>query len=248
MLRRNVIVIGATSAIATQYLYRRGALLGRVALCGRNVEALEVLRLDLVARVPGLIAEIFHADMTNMLEAEIVFEKLGKFIGKVDEIVVAPGLLVDQSIAANDMSKATDILMVNSVGPTIWCMMASNLLARQGSGVLCVVSSVAGVRGRASNYLYGSAKAQLSVLVEGLQCRFAGTKVKVIDFRPGMVSTPMTAGMKQGVLMASAKKVGCDMAKAIDHSNGVVYSPGFWRPIMLVIRHLPFAIFSKLKI
>ena len=143
--------------------------------------------------------------------------------------------------------KAFELISVNSASVTAWTLLAANTLEAQRSGCLVVITSVAGLRGRASNYIYGSSKAQLIVLCEGLRCRLASSGVRVVDFRPGLVETPMTAGMKGGLMMASAKRVGAELAWAAEAGDGVVYSPKAWRGIMFVICHIPFAIFKKMK-
>jgi short-subunit dehydrogenase len=116
-------------------------------------------------------------------------------------------------------------------------------------GTIAVITSVAGVRGRASNFVYGSAKALVSTLLAGLRHRLAATGVRVIDIRPGFVDTPMTAGFRKGgPLWATPDRVARDIVAAVERGAGVVYTPWFWRWIMLVIRHVPESIFVRTKL
>lgn len=113
---------------------------------------------------------------------------------------------------------------------------------------IAVISSVAGDRGRQSNYVYGSAKALVSAFASGMRQRLSKQGVHVITIKPGFVSTPMTAHLKQGALWAQPEQVAKDITRAIDQGQRVVYTPGFWRWIMLIIKHIPEFVFVKLKL
>jgi len=131
------------------------------------------------------------------------------------------------------------------------CALVLRVAARfeaRGSGAIAVITSVAGVRGRASNFVYGAAKAMVSRLLEGLRHRLHARGVAVIDIRPGFVDTPMTASFRKGALWASPRRVARDIVVAVDRRAGVVYTPWFWRWIMMVIRHLPEFIFVRTKL
>jgi short-subunit dehydrogenase len=137
---------------------------------------------------------------------------------------------------------------VNGTATAALALRAAARLEAQGHGTLAVITSVAGVRGRASNYVYGAAKAMVSTLLSGLRQRLHGRGVRVVDVRPGFVDTPMTAAFRKGALWAQPDKVARDIVSAVDRGAGVVYTPGFWRWIMLVIRHIPEFVFVRIKL
>ena len=126
--------------------------------------------------------------------------------------------------------------------------LAAEQFEAQGRGAIAVISSVAGDRGRQSNYVYGSAKALVSAFASGLRQRLAKCGVAVVTIKPGFVDTPMTASFKKGALWASPQKVAGDIVQGIDKGRAVVYTPGFWRAIMFVITHIPERIFVKLSL
>ncbi|WP_250523076.1 MULTISPECIES: SDR family NAD(P)-dependent oxidoreductase, partial [unclassified Caballeronia] len=122
----------------------------------------------------------------------------------------------------------------------------ANRLEAQRHGTLAVISSVAGDRGRPSNYLYGSAKAALQAFLEGLRARLFKVGVHVVDIKPGFVATPMTAGLPlPGPLVATPEKVAKDIVRGIDRKKDVLYTPWFWWGIMLIIRNVPRFVFKR---
>ena len=137
---------------------------------------------------------------------------------------------------------------INTLGTLSLLTHASNLFANQGFGTLCVISSVAGDRGRQSNYVYGAAKGAVSIFLEGLRNRLYSKGVQVLTVKPGFVDTPMTAAFTKGRLWAKPEKVAKGIYKAVIHKKDVVYLPWFWSPIMLGIRWIPEAIFKRLRL
>jgi len=166
----------------------------------------------------------------------------------LDVVLIAHGTLPDQSACEADIATALAEIELNAVATTSIALHAANHLEALGGGTLAVITSVAGVRGRASNYVYGSAKAQVSALLSGLRQRLAKKGVAVVDIRPGFVDTPMTASFPKGALWAQPAKVARDIVRAIDRGTPVAYTPWFWRWIMLVIRHIPQSVFNRIKL
>ncbi|HXC65533.1 MAG TPA: SDR family NAD(P)-dependent oxidoreductase, partial [bacterium] len=123
-----------------------------------------------------------------------------------------------------------------------------NRFEAQGRGCLAVISSVAGDRGRQSNYVYGTAKATVTAFLSGLRNRLFRSGVQVLTIKPGMVDTPMTAALKKGPLFASADTVAAGIVRAVDKRRDVVYVPGYWRLVMGVIKALPEGVFKRLKL
>ncbi len=163
--------------------------------------------------------------------------------------IIAYGILGDQEAAQADVERLEQGLRTNFLSAAVWSELVAGALAKAGRGTLVAIASVAGDRGRRSNYAYGAAKAGLSVFLEGLAHRFAGTAVTVIAIKPGFVDTPMTAHLpKGGPLWATPDKVAEDIESAIRRRRTVVYTPWFWWGVMAIIRNLPRPIFDRMKI
>jgi NAD(P)-dependent dehydrogenase (short-subunit alcohol dehydrogenase family) len=157
--------------------------------------------------------------------------------------------LGDQRLAERDAAEAKRIMLTNYVSAALWCLAAAELLERQRGGMLVVVGSVAGDRGRQSNYMYGSAKAGLAALVQGLAHRLHPSGARAVLVKPGFVITPMTAGLKRGgALWASPQRVAAVVREAAQGAATVVYAPWFWRWIMAVIRAAPAPLLHRTKL
>ncbi len=167
--------------------------------------------------------------------------------GKIDAILLFYGFLGEQTQAERSIEDLRKIIDVNFSSAAAWCVAAAGLLEKQDHGVLIAASSVAGDRGRKSNYIYGAAKAGLTVLVEGIAHRLARTKARAVAVKLGFVDTPMTAHItKGGPLWAKPSDVARRLKQIAEHPDKpIVYVPAFWRPIMFVIRNIPTAIFHR---
>ena len=141
------------------------------------------------------------------------------------------------------------MLRTNLTSAAAWCLGTASILEAQGYGALLVIGSVAGDRGRASNYIYGATKAGLGVLVQGIAHRLAKSCARAVLIKPGFVDTPMTEGIpNKGLLWAKPEAVGQVIARAVEEGGPIVYAPSFWRGIMTVVRFLPNVIFSRLNL
>lgn len=245
--RQNIIVLGATSAMAEAACRLWAGQGARILLAGRNAVRLEEIAGDL--RVRGGQAETHVADLAAA-EAAKSFGEMADRLGGVDVVLLAYGVLGDQAKAEADYKEALDIIAANFSSAAAWCLEAANVLERQGHGKLIVIGSVAGDRGRASNYVYGAAKGGLAVLVQGIAHRLARSGAAAVLIKPGFVDTPMTAHIAaKGLLWAKPDSVGRTIARAAERSSSpIVYAPGFWRLIMAVIRATPSPIFHKTKL
>jgi decaprenylphospho-beta-D-erythro-pentofuranosid-2-ulose 2-reductase len=164
-------------------------------------------------------------------------------------VVCAVGLLGDQAISERDAASARLVMDTNYVAPVLLLGEIANRMEQRGSGVIVGISSVAGERGRASNYVYGSAKAGFTAFLSGLRARLARRGVRVITVKPGFVATRMTAGMKlPPILTAKPKDVADGISKAIRRHRDVVYVRGIWMVIMALIRALPEPLAKRLHI
>ncbi|AJA59565.1 MULTISPECIES: SDR family oxidoreductase [Bradyrhizobium] len=242
--RKSAIVLGGSSDIG-RAAARSFAKAGfDVALAGRDVAALEPDAADLRARY-NVEVGLHKFDVLDTASFE-------GFVGALpalpDVVISIVGLLGVQQNAESDLAHATTIMRSNYEGPSlILGLFAEKFLAR-GSGTLVGVSSVAGDRGRASNYVYGSAKAGFSAFLSGLRARASRGGVHVVTVKPGFVRTKMTEGMKLiGPLTVEAPVVGDAIFNAVEKKTDVVYVSGKWRLVMLIIKTLPEAVFKKLK-
>lgn len=244
----NVLIIGATSAIATA-VARACALRGdRLYLMARSTPRLDASAADL--RVRGA-AEVhtapFDAQDMGAIDAQIAtaFETLGK----VDLALVAHGTLPSQSQCEDDTQALLEAIQINGTATVALLNRIASHLASQGSGTLAAITSVAGDRGRKSNHAYGAAKAMVSVFLQGLRNRLFASGVQVLDVRPGFVDTPMTAGFdKSGPLWAQPSTIAADLLRAVDRGSHTLYTPWFWAWIMRIIRGIPEFLFKRLNL
>jgi len=169
-------------------------------------------------------------------------------LGGLDVALIAHGTLPDQALCQLNVSETLDAIQVNFTGTVALLTLLANYFEAQRSGCIAVITSVAGDRGRQSNYVYGAAKGGVDRFLEGLRNRLFRSGVAVVTIKPGFVDTPMTAGMKKSLLFASARRVGLGIHRAIGRRRSVVYIPWFWRPIMAVIKCLPEDIFKRLQL
>jgi len=157
-------------------------------------------------------------------------------------------VLPDQARCQSNPDDALAAIDVNFTSAVALLTPLANRFETARAGCIAVISSVAGDRGRQSNYVYGCAKGGLDRFLEGLRNRLFRSGVAVITLKPGFVDTPMTAGMRQGPLFASARRAGRAVHRAIERRRDVAYIPWFWRPIMAIIRALPEPVFKRLRL
>ena len=244
---KRVLVLGATSAIAQavgRLLAARGASL---YLVGRNAERLEAVAQDLATRGAAKV-ERDVVDLDDAAGHAALVARADAALGGLDAALLAHGVLGDQAALQRDAAAARAHLVTNFVGPVSLLTELANLLAPRRAGTLVVLSSVAGDRGRQSNYVYGASKAGLSAYLSGLRNRLAPAGVTVLTVKPGMVDTPMTAGMKKGPLFSTPERVARDIVRAADRRRDVLYTPWYWAWVMRIIRAIPEGIFKRLKL
>jgi decaprenylphospho-beta-D-erythro-pentofuranosid-2-ulose 2-reductase len=244
---QRILIIGANSSMAeaaARLWAKRG---DRLFLLGRSDERLGALSADLTVRGAQMAGHgVFDANALDH-HAEAL-EKAVHALGGLDVVLIAHGTLSEQDRAKVDVAYALHELTTNAISVVSLCSILANALEAQGHGTLAVISSVAGERGRQSNYLYGSAKALVTAFTQGLRNRLYSKGVHVVTLKPGFVATAMTAHLPQGPLFASADKAGACIVAAIDKKKDVAYVPGFWALIMFVIRAIPENLFKKLKL
>jgi short-subunit dehydrogenase len=169
-------------------------------------------------------------------------------LGGIDMALIAHGVLGDQDNAQADFTVAAAILHTNFLSAVSLITWLANYFEVRKRGTLAVISSVAGDRGRKSNYVYGASKGALNIFLDGVRNRIDRSGVHVLTIRPGFVATPMTAHLPKGPLFASPTKIAQGIIKAVKGRKDVVYVPAFWAPIMLIIRSIPQSIFKKMNL
>jgi decaprenylphospho-beta-D-erythro-pentofuranosid-2-ulose 2-reductase len=244
----NVVIFGATSAIAQSVARLYAPAGARFFLVARNEERLATVAADLRAR-GAVLADSASADLADLSDHAHLIARAKSALGTFDRVLIAHGTLSHQpACEANVEAMARDI-GINFLSAASLLSHVANVLEMQRGGSIAVIGSVAGDRGRQSNYVYGSAKAGLGVFVQGLRHRMARHGVNVTLVKPGFVDTPMTAGLaKGGPLWASPEKVARDIKRAMDRGAAMIYTPWFWRWIMLIIRLVPDAIFRRTRL
>lgn len=239
-----VLVVGATSAIAEAAARRFAADGDSLFLVARDADKLAAVADDL--RVRGAREVGTHVMDADDLDAHAgMLDAAEAALGHIDTALIAYGTLPDQARCQDDVEAALAAWHTNAASVMALATRLANRLERRGTGTIAVLSSVAGDRGRQSNYVYGSAKAALSTFLEGLRHRLHASGVRVLTIKPGMVDTPMTAAFDKGPLWASPERVGRDIHKAVRRGTEVLYTPFFWRWIMLVITLLPRPLFKR---
>ena len=242
-----VLIIGATSAIASETARAYAERGARLFLTGRNAAKLASVADDL--RVRGAV-EVQSAvlDVGQIPQQAQVIDSAIAALGGLDVALVAHGTLPVQSVCETEVDKTVDALHVNFTATVALLTVLANYFQAERRGSIAVITSVAGDRGRRSNYVYGAAKGGVERFLQGLRNRLHPSGVSVVTIKPGFVDTPMTAAVKKSPLFASARRVGRGIHRAIEHRRDVVYIPWFWRPVMMVIRGLPERLFKRLHL
>lgn len=244
---RRVLIVGAASAIATAAARILAARGDALFLVGRNAEVLEALAMDLKVRGAAQVGTQV-LDANDLAGHEPMLDRAQALLGGLDTVLIAYGTLSDQQACEASAELTVRELTNNAVSVAALLTPLAARFEAQRNGAIAVISSVAGDRGRQSNYVYGSAKALVSAFTSGLRQRLAKAGVAVITIKPGFVDTPMTAAFSKGALWAKPHQVGAGIVRALDRHSNVVYLPGFWRLIMLVIRSIPERVFVRLKL
>jgi len=243
----NILLVGATSAIAQALAHEFAARGATLVLWGRSPERLQTLGADLRIRWGGRVeTETVDVNACEFHSAE--FNRAVMAVDGLDAAVICHGSLSNQEECERDFSKTEEQLRTNCLSVISLLTLSANYFQKRRKGTIVAISSVAGDRGRQSNYVYGTAKAALNVFLQGMRNRLYLSGVKVITVKPGFVATPMTGHLKKGVLFASPRRVGQDILRAIERGRPVVYTPWFWRYIMLIIKLIPETFFQRLKL
>jgi short-subunit dehydrogenase len=246
-MSQRVLIIGATSAIAHAVARRCAARGARLFLIARRAEALDANAADLRVRGAAQV-ETALLDANDTARHAAVLDRAFSAFGGFDAALVAHGTLPDQARCERSVEAALESFDTNARSVIALLTELANRFEAQGGGAIGVISSPAGDRGRASNYVYGAAKAAVSNFASGLRHRLFTKGVRVLTIEPGFVDTPMTAAFDKGALWASPDRVAVDIERALARGFGVVYTPWFWRWIMLLIKHVPERVFVRTRL
>jgi short-subunit dehydrogenase len=243
-----IVVVGATSRIA-EHCCRLWANAGscEFVLVGRNASYLDRIADDL--RVRG--AAVRTEAMVDFTDALAVGEAVARWAadGAIDIAMIAHGVLPEQTACQSDLALTRATIAVNALSPALFAEAFATAMTAAGKGTIAMLGSVAGDRGKRSNYTYGAAKGLVERYAEGLQHRFARGPLKVVLIKPGPTDTPMSARYKEGGRrVAPVDAVAADIVEAVKKGRPVTYSPSYWRPVMFVIRALPNFVFNRLNI
>jgi short-subunit dehydrogenase len=246
-MARRVLILGATSAIAQEtakLLARDGDRLFLVAL---ETERLEFVARDLAIRSGQEVGRL-SADLNDFAGHDAILDEATRALDGLDTLLVAYGVLGDEARSQVSYADADLVLRTNFLSAVSLLTRAAQRFEAQGKGTLVAITSVAGDRGRQSNYVYGASKAGLGVFMQGLRNRMFGRGVRVLTVKPGMVDTPMTAHMEKGLLFSQPETIARGIHRAIRRGKDVVYLPWFWRIVMGVIRTIPEPVFKRMRL
>jgi len=243
-----LLVVGATSAIAEATARRFAAAGTPMHLIGRDAGRLAATAADLGVR-GAHVAGTTLLDVTNIAAHAAALDDAERALGGAPDIVlVAHGTLPDQRECERSVAATLKAIDENFTSTVALVTLLAQRMHARGRGTIAVITSVAGDRGRGSNYVYGAAKGGVSIFLSGLRHRLYASGIAVVDIRPGFVDTPMTATMAKGPLWASPARVARDIERAIRKGTPVVYTPWFWSWIMRIVRTLPRALFHRSKL
>jgi decaprenylphospho-beta-D-erythro-pentofuranosid-2-ulose 2-reductase len=241
---KKILIIGASSAIAeatARIWAQRG---DKLFLVARNEERLNVIAEDLKVRGSSGVHS-YCMDANNFDQHSSMLDKAFGVLGGIDIVLIAHGTLSNQKECEHSVDLTMQEIKTNALSAIALLTHLANRFEKKGAGTIAIISSVAGDRGRASNYVYGSAKAMVTTFVSGLRQRIYKSGVSVVTIKPGFVDTPMTAEFKKGLLWAKPVAVAEKIVQAIDKRKDEVYVPAFWWAVMMVIKTIPNSIFKR---
>lgn len=244
---QKILIIGATSAIAeaTARLFaQRG---DRLYLLARNKERMQLMAQDLNTRGAESV-QFDTLDVTAFSSHAAILDKAITLLDGIDVALIAHGTLPDQKACELDFQRTLDELNINAIGTISLLTHLANRFEKQGRGSIAVISSVAGDRGRQSNYVYGTAKAAVTTFLQGLRNRLHKSGVHVLTIKPGFVDTPMTADFSKGLLWSKPEKIADDISDAIIKKKDILYTPWYWWPLLGIIKIIPERVFKALNL
>lgn len=243
----NIIIIGATSAIAESVARLYAKKGNRLYLMARDDTRLQSMAADLKVRGADSVETII-LDVNHFEKHQAIIDEAFSTLITVDLLFIAHGTLPNQKACEREVGLMLKEFNTNALSTLSLLTIAANKFEKQQSGSIAAISSVAGDRGRQSNYVYGAAKGMVSLFLQGLRNRLYASGVNVLDIKPGFVDTPMTVDFPKGFLWAQPMSVAKQIVNSIDKKKNTLYTPCFWQLIMLIIKQVPESIFKRLKL
>jgi len=244
---QKILVFGATSAIAEQTCRIFAARGDALFLVARNTNRLDAISRDLELRGAKCLGSA-TLDINDAAKQHDIMQMAWDALGVIDVVLIATGTLPNQLACQDSVELTLSEFHTNASAVIALLTPLANRFQAQGRGTLVVISSVAGDRGRQSNYVYGAAKAAVTTYLSGLRQRLEKYRVNVITVKPGFVDTPMTNEFRKGILWAKPEFIARGIVRAIELRRNVVYLPWFWLIIMSIIRHIPEGVYKRVKL
>ena len=244
---KNILIIGATSTIAEHCARIWAARGDAIHLVARNEQHVQAIASDLMVRGASEVTK-YCLDLNNVDRHEELLSAATDALGSVDIVLIAHGTLSNQKTCELSVEETLREIQTNAISTISLLTLIANKFEARKCGTICVISSVAGDRGRASNYVYGSAKAMLTAFTSGLRQRLYKSNVSVVTIKPGFVDTPMTSEFRKGFLWAKPTKVAALIVKAIEKRQAEIYTPAYWWLAMALIKLIPDKAFRLMKL
>lgn len=243
----NILILGATSAIAKHTTRLFAADEHNLYLVARSEYKLSSMKQDMLVRGAADV-NYESSDLSDDKQHENLIKRATDTMGSIDIVLIAYGTLGNQKKSEKKYQNTLAELQTNCLSVISLLTILANQFEQQKSGSIAVISSPSGDRGRQSNYIYGTAKGALSIFLQGLRNRLAKSKVHVLTIKPGFVDTPMTKDFKKGLLWVNPEVISKGIYSAIKRKKEIVYLPYFWRYIMIIIKIIPEKIFKYLSL
>jgi decaprenylphospho-beta-D-erythro-pentofuranosid-2-ulose 2-reductase len=244
---KRILIVGATSAIAEACARLWAQDGAHLYLIARNPQKLALVAADLQIR--GATVQQAQLDVDQLDQHGAVVDAAFLELDRVDVVLVAHGVLPDQLLCEQSVTAMLEAMRTNAISVVSLLTLIANKMQARGSGVIAVIGSVAGDRGRKSNYVYGSAKAMVATFTEGLAGRLQSSGVRVMVIKPGFVDTPMTVAFKKGLLWATPHTIANIIQRRVATArSGIYYAPRFWWLIMVLVRCIPARVLYRLNI
>jgi decaprenylphospho-beta-D-erythro-pentofuranosid-2-ulose 2-reductase len=244
---KKIAIFGAVSAIAQETAKLFAQKGDELYLLDLSIGRLEAVEKDIKTRFNNTI-HIKEFNANNIEIHQAIFDSIVEEMNGLDAVLIAWGTLPNQKEIEHNISKLVSEFTTNGLSVIAMASVAANYFEQQNYGTLAVISSVAGDRGRQSNYVYGAAKGTISLFMQGLRNRFGKTDIKIITIKPGMVDTPMTADMPKNPLYSTPITIGKGIFEAMVNGKEIAYLPTYWRLVMFIIKHIPEFVFKKLSL
>ncbi len=243
---KKILIIGATSSIAKHCARLWATHKSIFFLVARDQSHLKIIKNDLIIRGAANVFT-YKMDVNHFTSHSKMLKKAQQTLKDIDTVLIAHGSLPNQKACELHIKIGLQEISTNAISSIALLSEIANYFEQKKKGTIAIISSVAGDRGRASNYFYGSAKAMISTFASGLRQRLHRSNVAVVTIKPGLIDTPMTSEFNKGFLWSTPEKIAKKIINAIDQKKSEVYVPSYWQYIMFLIKNIPHFIFNRMK-